>query len=493
MWTEWITQNTYNKKVKSLATLPEDTNIYLCTTMNIKSTDPSGYCPPRAGVDKAILKVLQTVELRRLKQEIDPRVTITLHIISHSDEQAAKLQGICFGVMRKSQDTSSAFATKKETLFNEYKAIGTDDSGREHSFTSRDTFLLDKPLKLGRVIGSGTHWEAARADMKSVISTIQKRKPDLSDVGVRLNPAFAVDKALKAGKDLITAVGLQWAEIPPLDTILPVVDAALREHGPEFSTAEDVQSMLRALHQDGKDATLPKWARRPQFHYTFLFYVWTLRPTDAELNRLVRHIEAIRRSTMQLDGRIYTQDDLANDLRAYVGKMDPKTDFSWPKLAQLSTMNPKAVGAWDPDAVDDLSKELRKLHEAATAHQQQGRTFKLTEKKRLALLEKIYAIKGLGGTYLSEHLIAAFLHIFRIGYSDRSFLIMGSGSGAPKYAFFKFHGIKDTDDLLKALHAFNKQDPIDKKWVTPRMVAFTLCAAGIFNAFLSGKSDNITL
>ena len=108
---------------------------------------------------------MQTLELRRLKQTIDPRVLITLHIISHSDEQAAKLQGICFGVMRKSQDTSGAFATKKETIFNEYKAIGTDDSGRERSFTSTDTFLLDKPLKLNRVVGSGTHWEAARGPL----------------------------------------------------------------------------------------------------------------------------------------------------------------------------------------------------------------------------------------------------------------------------------------------------------------------------------------
>jgi hypothetical protein len=493
MWTEWITPNTYNKRVKSLSKRPEDTNVYLCTTMSIKSTDPSGYCPPRAGVDKAILKVLQTLELRRLKQEIDPRVTITLHIISHSDEQAAKLQGICFGVMRKPQDTSGAAATKKETIFNEYKAIGTDDSGRERSFTSKDTFLLDKPIKLQRVVGSGTHWEAARADMTTVINTIQHRRPDLSDVGVRLNPSFAVDKAFKAGKDLITAVGLRWANIPPLETIMAVMDEALRTHGPDFNTADDVQSMLRALHHDGKDATLPKWARRPEFHYTFLLYVWTLRPTDAELKHLVVHIEASRRSQMTINKHLYTQSMLANDLRAYVGKMDPRTDFNWPKLAQLSTMNPKAVSDWNPDAVNNLSKKLRELHEAAKSHQKQSKSFKLTERDRLNLLQKIYAIKGLGGTYLSEHLIAAFLHIFRIGYTDKSFLIMGSGSGAPKYAFFHFHGITDTDDLIKALHAFNKQDPIDKKWVTPRMVAFTLCVAGIFNDFLSGKSDVITV
>ena len=493
MWTEWITPNTYDKRTKSLSNPPEATNVYLCTTMSIKSTDPSGYCPPRAGVDKAILKVVQTLELRRLKQAIDPRVLITLHIISHSDEQAAKLQGICFGVMRKSQDTSGAFATKKETIFNEYKAIGTDGSGRERSFTSRDTFLLDKPLKLDRVVGSGTHWEAARADMTNVISTIQQRKPDLSDVGVRLNPAFAVDKALKAGKDLITAVGLRWANIPPSETIMAVMDKALRAHGPDFNTADDVQSMLRALHHDGKDAALPKWARRPEFHYTFLLYVWTLRPTDAELKQLVLHIEASRRSHMALKNHLYTQDDLANDLRAYVGRMDPRTDFNWPKLAQLSTMNPKAVSDWDPNAVGNLSKKLRELHEAATSHHKRSATFKMTKKDRLDLLQKIYAIKGLGGTYLSEHLIAAFLHIFRIGYTDKSFLVMGSGSGAPKYAFFRFYGIKNTDDLLKALHAFNKQNPIDKKWVTPRMVAFTLCVAGIFNEFLSGKSDVITL
>ena len=196
---------------------------------------------------------------------------------------------------------------------------------------------------------------------------------------------------------------------------------------------------------------------------------------------------------MALKNHLYTQDDLANDLRAYVGRMDPRTDFNWPKLAQLSTMNPKAVSDWDPNAVGNLSKKLRELHEAATSHHKRSATFKMTKKDRLDLLQTIYAIKGLGGTYLSEHLIAAFLHIFRIEYTDKSFLVMGSGSGAPKYAFFRFYGIKNTDDLLKALHAFNKQNPIDKKWVTPRMVAFTLCVAGIFNEFLSGKSDVITL
>jgi hypothetical protein len=399
--------------------------------------------------------------------------------------------------MRNPQDTTVLVTrdsdNRKETVFNEYKSIGTDDYGREYSFTSANTFMLDNPLKLSPIKGAGAHWEPPRTDMTKAIKIIQQRKPSLSDIGVRINPAFAVDKALKAGKDLITAVGLQWANIPPLTTIMAVMDEALRAHGPEFNTADDVQNMLRALHDDGRDATLPKWARRPEFHYTFLFYVWTLRPTDTELDRLVRHIEAIRRSTMQLDTRLYTQDDLANDLRAYVGKMDPKTDFSWPTLAKLSTMNPTAVSDWNPDAVNDLSKELRKLHETAKAHQKQGKTFKFMENNRLALLEKIYAIKGLGGTYLSEHLIAAFLHIFRIGYTDTSFLIMGSGSGASKYAFFHFHGIKDTEDLLKALHAFNKHDPIDKKWVTPRMIAFTLCVAGIFNDFLSGKSDVITV
>ncbi len=493
MWTEWITPNTYNKRVKSLSNRPENTNVYLCTTMSIKSADPSGYCPPRAGIDKAILKVSQTLERRKLRVLIDPVVTITLERISHSDEQAAKLQGICFGVMRQPRDTSGVASTKKETVFGEYSAIGTDSSGREHSWTSVNTFLLQTPLKLGKVTGSGTHWEAARSDITSAVKTLQKREPDLSDVGVRLNIPFAVDKALKAGKDLITAVGLQWTNIPSLETIMAVIDAALRERGPEFNAADDVQAMLQALHRVDKTAPLPPWARRPEFHYTFLLYVWTLRPTDAELEHLVVHIEASRRSQMKINSHLYTQTMLANDLRAYVGKMDQRTDFSWPKLAQLSTMNPKAVSDWDPDAVDNLSKKLRELHEAATSNQKRGATFKLTGKDRLDLLQRIYAIKGLGGTYLSEHLIAAFLHIFNIGYTDKSFLIMGSGSGAPKYAFFHFHGIHDTADLLKALHAFNKQDPIDKKWVTPRMVAFTLCVAGIFNAFLSGKSDDITL
>ena len=42
MWTEWITPNTYDKRTKSLSNPPEATNVYLCTTMSIKSTDPSG-------------------------------------------------------------------------------------------------------------------------------------------------------------------------------------------------------------------------------------------------------------------------------------------------------------------------------------------------------------------------------------------------------------------------------------------------------------------
>ena len=497
LWTEWITPNTYKSSVQTLGCHDSDITVYLCTTMSIIPTDPSGYCPRRAGAVKARSKTMLTFELRRLKQTIDPRVTITLQRISRNKTQAARLQGICFAVKRKPQDTTVLVTrdsdNRKQTVFNEYKSIGTDDNGREHSFTSVDTFLLDKPIKLSPIRGTRAHWEPPSADMTKAIEIIQHRQPALSDICVRINPAIAIDKALKAGKDLITAVGLQWANIPPLQTILSVVEEALRAHGPEFNAAEDVQNMLRALHQKDTDATLPKWARRPQYHYTFLFYVWTLRPTDAELDHLVRHIEAARRSTMLLDNRFYTQNDLANDLRAYVGKLDPKTDLSWPNLAKLSTMNPKAVSDWDPNAVDDLSKELRRLHEAAKAHRQQHKSFKLTEKGRLSLLQKIYAIKGLGGTYLSEHLIAAFLHIFRIGYADRSFLVMGSGSGAPKYAFFRFYGIKNTDDLLKALHAFNKQNPIDKKWVTPRMVAFTLCVAGIFNDFLSGKSDVITL
>jgi hypothetical protein len=497
LWTEWITPNTYKNSVETLGCNRDEITVYLCTTMSINSADPSGYCPRRAGPVKAKTKALLTLELRRLKQVIDPRVTITLKRISHNKAQAARLLGICFAVMTQPKDTTALVTRdsdkRKETVFNEYKSIGTDDNGKEHSFTSANTFLLDKPIKLSSIKGSGSHWEPPRADMTQIIKTTQQREPTLSDIGVRINPAFAVDKALKAGKDLITAVGLQWANIPPLETIMAVMDEALRIHAPDFNTADDVQSMLRALQADDTKATLPKWARRPEFHYTFLFYVWTLRPTDNELNRLVIHIETSRRSQMALNNRPYTQTMLANDLRAYVGKMDPKTDFSWPKLAQLSTMNPKAVSDWDPDAVDNLSKKLRELHEAAISHGKRRAIFKLTEKDRLDLLEKIYAIKGLGGTYLSEHLIAAFLHIFRIGYTDKSFLIMGSGSGAPKYAFFHFHGIKNTDDLIKALHAFNKQDPIDKKWVTPRMVAFTLCVAGIFNDFLSGKSDAITV
>jgi hypothetical protein len=149
-------------------------------------------------------------------------------------------------------------------------------------------------------------------------------------------------------------------------------------------------------------------------------------------------------------------------------------------------MNPAKVSMWDPECILHLAQHIVKLETTANTARTQGTKAHITDKDKQKFMLRIYALKGLGGSYLSEHCVAAFLQLFDIS-ADSSFLYMGSGSGIAKYGILRHVGIQDTADLRRALCKWAKENdlPVLKREdITSRTVAYTLCTGKVFAIFI---------
>jgi hypothetical protein len=327
--------------------------------------------------------------------------------------------------------------------------------------------------------GSGTSWESPRADLAPVILQLHGRDFQAGEIGIAVNTSIAVDKCLKAGVDLVTAVGCKWASMPTLDRVCAILHPALADHAPDYVNLIDVHD-----HRETKKALeeyTHTWLTQ-EMKAVLLLFSWALR-TEWCTSSVLRYLQSAKKRHNRTP---YTGLQLSKDMITYVRDLPQDTNFGWPAFARLSTMNPAKVSMWDPECILHLAQHIVKLETTANTARTQGTKAHITDKDKQKFMLRIYALKGLGGSYLSEHCVAAFLQLFDIS-ADSSFLYMGSGSGIAKYGILRHVGIQDTADLRRALCKWAKENdlPVLKREdITSRTVAYTLCTGKVFAIFI---------
>jgi hypothetical protein len=301
----------------------------------------------------------------------------------------------------------------------------------------------------------------------------------VGEIGIAVNTSIAVDKCLKAGVDLVTAVRCKWATMPTLDRVCAILHPALAEHASDYVNLTDVHD-----HREVKkslDEYTHTWLTQ-EMKAVLLLFSWTLRTAWCTPS-ILRHLQAAKKRHNRTP---YNCLQLSKDMLTYVRDLPQDTNFGWPAFARLSTMNPAKVSMWDTECILELAQHIVKLETTANKARTQGTTAHHTDKDKQKFLLRIYALKGLGGPYLSEHCVAAVLQLFDIS-ADSSFLYMGSGSGIAKYAILRHVGIEDTADLRRALRNWAEENGLSilaREDITSRKVAYTLCTGKVFATFI---------